>query len=235
MPHYFYYGIDIYYIILILPALIISLIAQVKVKSTFSKYSNMTSATRLTGADAAKKVLSAHSVYDVNVDRVAGQLTDHFDPRASVIRLSESVHDSTSVAAIGVAAHEAGHAVQHAENYAPIRIRNKLVPIVNFGASISWFAILLGVFLSYGVLVYVGIALFSFSTLFQLITLPVELNASKRAMETIETQGLLRDDEEIKGAKRVLTAAAMTYLAAALMSLAQLLRLLLLFGRRRHD
>ncbi len=234
MPHYFYYGFDIYYIILILPALIISLVAQFKVKSTFSKYSNMHSATRLTGADAAKKVLSTHSVYDVSVDRVAGQLTDHFDPRASVIRLSESVHDSTSVAAIGVAAHEAGHAVQHAENYAPIRIRNKLVPIVNFGASISWIAILLGVFLSYGVLVYVGIGLFSFSTLFQLITLPVELNASKRAMETIEAQGLLRDDEEIKGAKRVLTAAAMTYLAAALMSLAQLLRLLLLFGRRRN-
>lgn len=235
MPHYYYYGFDIYYIILILPALIISLIAQVKVKSTFAKYSNMHSETRLTGADAAKKVLSTHCVYDVNVDKVAGNLTDHFDPRSNVIRLSDSVHDSTSVAAIGVAAHEAGHAVQHAENYAPIRIRNKLVPLVNFGANISWIAILLGVFLSYGVLVYVGIALFSFSTLFQLITLPVELNASKRAMETIRGQGLLRDDEEIKGAKKVLTAAAMTYLAAALMSLAQLLRLLLLFGRRRHD
>ena len=234
MPYYYYYGFDPYYLLLILPAFIISLIAQFKVKSTFAKYSRMNSARHLTGAQAAESVLRAHGVYNVSIERVSGNLTDHFDPKANVIRLSDSVYGSTSVAAIGVAAHEAGHAVQYAEKYAPITIRNKLVPIVNFGSSVSWFALLLGIILSFDWLVFVGIGLFSFATLFQLITLPVELNASNRAMNTIRGQMLLADEDETKGARKVLTAAAMTYVAAVVMSIAQLLRLLALFGRRRR-
>jgi Zn-dependent membrane protease YugP len=234
MPHYYFYGFDIYYLTLILPAFIISLFAQIKVKSTFSKYSEMTNSARITGAQAAQKVLSAHGVYDVKVERVGGNLTDHFDPRTNVIRLSDSVYDSTSVAAVGVAAHEAGHAVQYAQGYVPIKLRNLLVPIVNFGSSFSWIAIMLGLVFSFSYLVFAGIILFSFATLFQVLTLPVELNASKRAMETIRGEYLLREEEETKGARKVLTAAAMTYIAAVVMSVAQLIRLLAIFGRRRR-
>jgi Zn-dependent membrane protease YugP len=234
MPHYYFYGFDIYYLTLILPAFIISLFAQIKVKSTFSKYSGMTNSARITGAQAAQKVLSAHGVYDVKVERVGGNLTDHFDPRTNVIRLSDSVYDSTSVAAVGVAAHEAGHAVQYAQGYVPIKLRNLLVPIVNFGSSFSWIAIMLGLVFSFSYLVFAGIILFSFATLFQVLTLPVELNASKRAMETIRGEYLLREEEETKGARKVLTAAAMTYIAAVVMSVAQLIRLLAIFGRRRR-
>lgn len=232
MPYYYYYGFDPYYLLFILPALIISLVAQIKVKSTFSKYSKILSSTNLTGAAAAERVLHAHGVYNVNIERVSGNLTDHFDPKTNVIRLSDSVYGSSSVAAIGVAAHEAGHAVQYAQKYAPIVIRNKLVPIVNFGSSFSWIALLLGLAFSFDILTFVGIGLFSFATLFQLVTLPVELNASNRAMSTISGQNLL-EEEESKGARKVLTAAAMTYIAAVIMSIAQLLRLLVLFGRRR--
>ena len=230
MPHFYYYGIDIYYLVLIVPAFILSLI---KVKSTFSKYSGFLSSKNVTGAEAAEAVLSAHGVTDVRVERVSGNLTDHFDPRTKVIRLSDSVYSSTSVAAIGVAAHEAGHAVQHAEGYSPIKVRNTLVPIVNFGSSFSWIAIIWGVAFSNNILILVGIGLFSFATLFQLVTLPVELNASKRAMRTIASSGLLAEGTERKGAGKVLTAAAMTYVAAVVMSIAQLLRLLLIFGKRR--
>ena len=233
MPHFYYYGIDIYYLILIVPAFILSLVAQIKVKSTFSKYSGLLSSKNLTGAEAAEAVLSAHGVTDVRVERVSGNLTDHFDPRTKVIRLSDSVYGSTSVAAIGVAAHEAGHAVQHAEGYSPIKVRNSLVPIVNIGSSFSWIAIALGFAFSNNILILVGIGLFSFATLFQLVTLPVELNASKRAMQTIAGRNLLAEGDERKGAGKVLTAAAMTYVAAVVMSIAQLLRLLLIFGKRR--
>lgn len=232
MPHYYYYGIDIYYFILILPAFILSLFAQIKVTSTFSKYSKTINMSGLTGAAAAEKVLHAHGVFNVKVERVGGNLTDHFDPRTNVIRLSESVYDSTSVAAVGVAAHEAGHAVQYAESYAPIKIRNTILPAVNFGSGFSFIAILLGILFSNNILIYIGIALFSLATLFQIITLPVELNASKRAMQTIRGQTLL-SDSEAKGAGKVLTAAAMTYIAAVIMSVAQLLRLLLIV--RRND
>ncbi len=234
MPYGYYYGFDIYYLTLIIPALLLSLFAQFKVKSTFSRYSGMLSSTRLTGAEAAKRVLSAHGVYDVTVERVGGNLTDHFDPKAKVIRLSDSVYDATSVAAIGVAAHEAGHAVQYDQSYAPIKFRNLLVPVVNLGSRFSWIALMLGLLFSFQPLVLIGIGLFSFATLFQLVTLPVELNASKRAMTTIRGEYLLREDEEVKGARRVLTAAAMTYLAAVVMSIAQLIRLLAIFGRRRR-
>ena len=232
MPHYYYYGFDIYYIILILPAFLISLFAQIKVSSTFSKYSKTINMSGLTGAAAAEKVLLSHGVTNVRIERVNGNLTDHFDPRTNVIRLSDSVWGSTSVAAVGVAAHEAGHAVQYAENYAPIKIRNTILPVVNFGSRFSFIAILLGIVFASDLLITVGIVLFSFATLFQILTLPVELNASKRAMQTIRNQALLSDDEAT-GAKKVLTAAAMTYIAAVIMSIAQLMRLLLLNRRRR--
>lgn len=232
MPHYYYYGFDIYYIILILPAFLISLFAQIKVSSTFSKYSKTINMSGLTGAAAAEKVLLSHGVTNVRIERVNGNLTDHFDPRTNVIRLSNSVWGSTSVAAVGVAAHEAGHAVQYAENYAPIKIRNTILPVVNFGSRFSFIAILLGIVFASDLLITVGIVLFSFATLFQILTLPVELNASKRAMQTIRNQALLSDNEAT-GAKKVLTAAAMTYIAAVIMSIAQLMRLLLLNRRRR--
>lgn len=232
MPHYYYYGFDIYYLILILPAFILSLGAQIMVSSTFSKYSKSINMSGLTGAAAAQRVLYSHGVTNVRIERVSGNLTDHFDPRTNVIRLSDSVYDSTSVAAVGVAAHEAGHAVQYAQSYAPIKIRNFILPVVNFGSHFSFIAILLGIAFAYDLLITIGIILFSFATIFQILTLPVELNASKRAMETIRGQALL-SDTEAKGAKKVLTAAAMTYVAAVVMSIAQLLRLLLLNRRRR--
>lgn len=229
--HYYFYGFDIYYLIFILPAFLISVIAQIKVKSTFSKYSAVPSG--LTGAEAARRVLSAHGVTNVTIERVSGNLTDHFDPKSNVIRLSDSVYDATSVAAVGVAAHEAGHAVQYAENYTPIIVRNKIVPLVNFGSSISWIVLMLGIFMSFEPLLWVGIGLFALTTLFHLVTLPVEFNASRRAIETIEGQYLL-SDSEAKGAKKVLSAAAMTYVAALLVSLAQLLRFIMIFGRNRR-
>lgn len=232
MPHYYYYGFDIYYIILILPAFLISLFAQIKVSSTFSKFSKTANSKGLTGAEAARRVLLANDVTNVRIERVGGNLTDHFDPRSNVIRLSDAVYNSTSVAAVGVAAHEAGHAVQYAQAYLPIKVRNAILPIVNFGSKFSFIAILLGIILANDLLISVGIILFSFATLFQILTLPVELNASKRAMQTIRAQSLLLDDEA-SGAKSVLTAAAMTYIAAVVMSVAQLLRLLLLNRRRR--
>ncbi len=230
----YYYGFDIYYLLLILPAFIISLIAQIKVKSTFSRYSALHTSNGMTGARAAEQVLASHGVYDVRIERVSGQLTDHYDPKANVIRLSDSVYDAATVAAVGVAAHEAGHAVQYAQKYTPIVIRNKLVPIVNFGSSFSWIALMLGLVMSFDILVYVGIGLFSFATLFQLVTLPVELNASNRAMQTIKDQYLLPDGGQVKGARRVLTAAAMTYVAAVVMSIAQLIRLIAIFSRGRR-
>lgn len=230
----YYFGFDIYYLLLILPAFIIALIAQIKVKTTFSKYSSFKTANHLTGAEAAKRVLESHGVHNVKIERVSGSLTDHFDPRTNVIRLSETVYDAATVSAVGVASHEAGHAVQYAEKYAPISIRNKLVPIVNFGSSFSWIALFLGIILSFDLLIFVGIGLFSFALLFQLITLPVEFNASRRAMETIRGQYLLESDAEIKGARKVLNSAAMTYVAAVLMSVAQLIRLLAIFSRGRR-
>ena len=233
MPHYYYYGFDIYYVILILPAFLISLIAQIKVSSTFSKFSKTINMSGLTGAAAAEKVLLSYGVTNVTVERVGGNLTDHFDPRTNVIRLSDSVYDSTSVAAVGVAAHEAGHAVQYAQGYTPIKIRNTILPVVNFGSRFSFIAILLGIVFASDLLITAGIILFSFATLFQIITLPVELNASKRAMQTIRGQALLSDDEAV-GAKKVLTAAALTYVAALLTSLLTLLRLVILAEGRNN-
>ena len=235
MPYF--YGFDWTYIVIVLPCLLLSLWASSRVNSTFKRYSKQLSQRRITGADAARRVLQRYGVYDVRVERISGNLTDHYDPKANVIRLSDSVWGSTSTAAIGVACHEAGHAVQYAENYSPIKIRAAIIPLTNFGSKLAMPLILLGILfsslgsLSY-TLVYAGIACFSLSLVFQLITLPVEFNASKRAVVAIEEGNLLTADE-LSGAKKTLRAAAMTYVAAVAVSLGQLVRLLLLFGGRR--
>ena len=239
MPYY-YYGFDWTYLVIVLPCLILSMWASSSVKSTFNKYAKVNSIRRLTGAEAAQRVLSANGVRGVRIERVSGNLTDHYDPKTNVIRLSDSVHSSTSVAAIGVAAHEAGHAVQYAQNYGPIKVRAAIIPITNIGSKLAMPLILAGILLSFlgsfsSTLVYLGIAAFSLSIVFQLVTLPVEFNASRRAMEAIETAGLLTHEEQ-QGARKTLKAAAMTYVAATAVAVAQVVRLLVLFGgRRRRD
>ena len=240
MP-YFYYGFDWTYMVLVLPCIILSLWASSRVNSTFKKYSQQHSIRRITGAQAAQRVLSANGVSGVRIERVSGNLTDHYDPKTNVIRLSDSVHDSTSTAAIGVACHEAGHAVQYAQSYAPIKLRAAIIPVTNLGSRLAMPLILIGILLSaFGELstslVYLGIACFGLSLVFQLITLPVEFNASRRAMEAIESGNLLTEEEQ-RGARKTLSAAAMTYVAATAVALAQLLRLIAIFGRgrRRND
>lgn len=237
MPYY--YGFDWTYVVLVLPCVILSLWASANVNSTFKKYSQQFSTRRLTGAEAAQRVLLANGVQGVSIQRISGNLTDHFDPSTNVIRLSDSVYDSTSTAAIGVACHEAGHAVQYAENYAPIKLRAAVIPATNLGSKLAMPLILLGLIFSYVgnfsyVLVYAGIACFGLSLVFQLITLPVEFNASHRALAAISAGNLLTEDEE-NGARKVLTAAALTYVAATATALAQLLRLLVLFGGRGNQ
>lgn len=227
------------YLVLVLPCVIFSLWASSSVNSTFKKYSTQYSLRRLTGAQAAQRVLSQNGVFGVRIERISGNLTDHYDPTTNVIRLSDSVYDNTSTAAIGVAAHEAGHAVQYAQSYSPIRLRAAIIPITNIGSRLAMPLILIGLLLnalgnvSY-FFVYLGIACFGLSLIFQLITLPVEFNASSRALDAI-AQGELLTEEEQRGARKTLRAAAMTYVAATAVALAQLLRLLLLFGRRRND
>ena len=236
----FYYGFDLTYIVLVLPCVILAMIASARVNSTFKRYSKEHSARRISGAQAAQRVLSANGVSGVRIERVSGNLTDHYDPKTNVIRLSDSVYDSTSVAAIGVACHEAGHAVQYAQHYAPIKLRAAIIPITNIGSKLAMPLILLGLLFSFGEnfsygFVYAGIACFGLSLLFQLVTLPVEFNASRRAMQAIQHGELLTEDEQ-RGARKTLTAAAMTYVAATAVALAQLVRLLALFGgRRRND
>ncbi len=224
-------GIDIWYLVLVLPAFAVALFAQARVKSTFNKFNRFRTMSGLTGAQAARRVLDANGLQHVRIEHVAGELTDHYDPQTNVIRLSDSTYGSASIASIGVAAHEAGHACQYAEEYGPIRFRMALVPVCNIGANLSWPAILLGYLFSMRPLVFIGIALFSLSVLFQLVTLPVEYNASSRALAAIDSSGLMSADE-LSGAKKVLSAAAMTYVAALAVSIANLLRLVLIFGRR---
>ena len=233
---YGFYYYDYTYFWFMLPAILLSLWAQIKVNSTFSKYSKMSNSRGLTGADAAHRVLSHNDVTGVDLEHVHGNLSDHFDPKTNVIRLSDSVYSQTSVAAVGVAAHEAGHAVQHAQSYSPMRFRAVLVPVSNFGSFLAIPLIILGLFLpvQYSFVVTLGIIFFSFSVLFQLVTLPVEINASNRAIRTLEQTGML-EGEELEGAKKVLKAAAMTYLAAAFASIMSLLRLILIFGGRRDQ
>lgn len=240
MPYYYGYGFDWTYLVIVLPCIILSMWASSSVNSTFKRYSNVLSSRRLTGAEAAQRVLSANGVTGVRIEQVSGNLTDHYDPRTNVIRLSSNVHSSTSVAAIGVACHEAGHAVQYAQSYAPIKLRAAIIPITNIGSKLAMPLILLGILLSFlgnfsYAIVDIGIACFSLSLLFQLVTLPVEFNASRRAMQAIESANILTQEEQ-RGAKKTLKAAAMTYVAATAVALAQLVRLILLFGgRRRRD
>ncbi len=230
------YGFDWTYLVLVLPCVIFSMWASSKVNSTFKKYSTQYSARRLTGAQAAQRVLSANGVSGVRIERISGELTDHYDPTANVIRLSDSVYDNPSTAAIGVACHEAGHAVQYAQNYSPIKLRAAIVPLTNIGSKLAMPLILLGIALTAlgnasFFFIYAGIACFGLSLVFQLVTLPVEFNASRRAMAAIEQAGLLTEEEQ-KGAKKTLSAAAMTYVAATAVALSQLVRLLIIFGRR---
>lgn len=240
MPYYYGYGFDWTYLAIVLPCILLSMWASSTVNSTFKKYSQVMSYRRVTGAEAAQRVLSANGVRGVRIERVSGNLTDHYDPKINVIRLSDSVYGSASVAAIGVACHEAGHAVQYAENYAPIKLRAAIIPVTNIGSKLAMPLILLGVLLSFlgnlsYSIVYLGIACFGLSLVFQLVTLPVEFNASRRAMIAIE-QGNILSEEEQRGARKTLKAAAMTYVAATAVALAQLLRLIILFGgRRRRD
>ena len=225
---------DYYYLVLVMPAILFALWAQAQVSGTFAKFSKGRTVRGLTGAQAAEAVLRAGGVYDVRIERISGNLTDHFDPRAKVIRLSDSVYDSPSVAAVGVAAHEAGHAVQHAQDYFPIKVRSAIIPVTQIGSFLALPLIIIGLLLSSLNLVYLGIAFFGLSTVFQAVTLPVEFDASRRAIAALGSEGLL-SPEELPGAKKTLRAAALTYVAALAVSLAQLLRLLLVFGGRRDD
>lgn len=235
-----YYGFDWTYIVLVLPCLILSLWASASVKSTFRRFSKQYSQRGITGADAAARVLRNNGISNVRIEHVSGDLTDHFDPKANVIRLSDGVYGSTSTAAIGVACHEAGHAVQYAKHYAPIKLRSAIIPLTNFGSKLAMPLILLGIVLSFlgnfsVLLVHLGIACFALSLVFQLVTLPVEFNASRRAIRAIQEAEILTASE-LHGAKKTLKAAAMTYLAATAVAFAQLLRLIILFGgRRRND
>ena len=227
------------YIVLVMPCVLFSLWASSSVNNTFKKYSSQMSRRGITGAQAAERVLRANGVSGVRIERVNGNLTDHYDPRANVIRLSDSVYSNTSTAAIGVACHEAGHAVQYAQSYAPIKLRAAIIPITNIGSKLAMPLILIGLLftvfenLSY-TFVYLGIACFGLSLVFQLVTLPVEFNASRRALAAIETGEILTEEEQ-RGARKTLRAAAMTYVAATAVALAQLMRLILIFGRRRRD
>ena len=230
----YYMGIDPTYILIIIAA-IISLAAQYMVQSSFSKYSRYQSSRGITGAQAAQIILRANGINDVTIKRVQGSLTDHYDPRNKTLNLSDTVYNKTSVAAVGVAAHECGHALQHEFGYVPLSFRSALVPIANIGSRLSWVFLILGIILSFNhTLITIGILMFSLAVLFQLVTLPVEFNASARAIETLEGQFLL-DGDELQGAKKVLRAAAMTYVAALLMSALQLLRYVLIFLGRNDN
>lgn len=220
--------------IILIPALIISFWAQMKIKSAFSKYSKVVSTKGYTGAQVARILLDSSGLYNVPVELVGGKLSDHYDPSNRTMRLSNEVFYGNSVAAIGVAAHETGHAIQHKENYAPLNIRNSIVPLVNFGSNLSWVLFILGMVLKFSGLINLGILLFTFVVVFQLITLPVEFNASKRALNILKEKEVLYNDELDK-AKTVLNAAAMTYVAAALMAVSQLLRLILISGNNRRN
>ena len=231
----YFYGFDWTYLVFIVPCIIITLICQIKVQSTFSKYSKIRNSRNITGAQAAEYVLRQNGVTGVRIEHVAGSMTDHFDPRTNVIRLSDTVYNSNSVAAVGVACHEAGHAVQHAEGYLPNKIRGIILPLAKVGSQLSWILILLGLIFTAKVgfvLLYIVIVLFSLSVLFTIATLPVEFNASKRALECIRESDLLYGDE-YTGAKRTLQAAAMTYVASALTAIMQLLRLIIIARGRR--
>ena len=229
-----YYGIDIYYLIFVIPAMLFSMWAQSKVTSTFNRYSKQRTYSGMTGFEAARRILAANGLYNVQVEHVSGNLTDHYDPKANVIRLSDSVFNSNSVAAVGVAAHEAGHAVQYAQDYAPIKLRAAIIPVTQIGSQLSMPLVLIGFIMGLDPLVNLGLLLFATVAFFQLVTLPVEFNASRRAVSALEMSGSI-SDEELYGVKKVLSAAAMTYVAALAVAVANLLRLVLRFGNRNRD
>lgn len=236
MGYYGGYGMGYGYyfdptMILVLIGAMLSMWASSRVNTTFARYSRVRSMTGMTGAQAAERLLHAQGIYDVSVGRVSGKLTDHYDPRTKTVNLSESVYSSSSVAAIGVAAHECGHAMQDNEGYSPLRLRAAFVPLANFGSTLSWPLIILGLIVSMPFLLKLGIWMFTLAVAFQLITLPVEFNASRRAVNLLDSQGILRG-EEVDGTRKVLGAAALTYVAAAAASILQLLRLVILFGNR---
>ena len=232
---YYGYSGTYWYLLLVVPAFILSLAAQVAVKRAYSKMSEVYSKSGHSGASAAGVVLRYYGITNVRIEQVSGKLTDHYDPTSNVIRLSEGVYGSTSIAAIGIACHEAGHAAQHAQGYVPIKIRNSILPVCKVGSYIGIPLAAVGYFLSFEPLILAGLLLYSFIMLFQLATLPVELNASRRALQVIEETGLLPGNDEYKGAKKVLTCAAMTYVAALAVSMANLLRFIIMFtGRRRR-
>lgn len=218
--------------IILLPALIISFWAQMKVKSSYARYSEVHSKNGYTGASVARMILDAYGLFDIPIQCIGGQLTDHYDPGKRVVNLSQGVYNSTSIAAIGVAAHEIGHAIQHQEGYVPIKVRMALVPVANIGSQASWILFFMGIVLSIEPLINFGIILFSAAVLFQLVTLPVEFNASNRAMKVLNSKGILYQDE-LKGARSVLTAAGLTYVAAAITAISQLLRLLAIRDRNK--
>ena len=231
-----YYYWDPTYILVVIGALI-CMIASARVKGTFNKYSQLRSMSGMNGAQVAQRVLQAAGIYDVQVRHVSGSLTDHYDPRTKTVNLSDPLYNATSVAALGVAAHECGHAIQHAKSYAPLSIRSALVPIANFGSMLAWPVILIGLFFntrSSGLIIDIGILLFSAAVLFQLVTLPVEFDASRRALVMLRTQGILADDE-LKYTRRVLKSAALTYVASAAAAILQLLRIILITNGRRRD
>ncbi|HHT97058.1 MAG TPA: zinc metallopeptidase [Clostridiales bacterium] len=231
MPFFYY---ESTYILVII-GVILSLFASFRVKSTFAKYSKIMSFSGITGAQAAERILQSSGIYDVSVQRVSGDLTDHYDPRSKVLRLSDSVYSKGTIAAIGVAAHECGHAIQHNKEYLPLKLRSAIVPVANIGSTLAMPLIFIGILLgSSPTLINLGIIFFSFAVLFQIITLPVELDASKRAIQRVGELGVLHGDEVDK-ARKVLNAAAFTYVAAATASILQLLRLVLLFGGRSRD
>lgn len=230
---YGFYGFDPTYILLVI-GMLLSLAASAKLKSTFAQYRRVRSASGLTGEQAARRILMAAGITDVAVRSIPGSLTDHYDPRTRTVNLSQDIYGQTSLAAVGVAAHECGHAIQHATNYAPLDFRSALVPVANFGSNLSWPIFIIGLFAGLRPLTTAGIVLFSLAVLFQLVTLPVEINASSRALKMLQSTGILGSDET-KGARKVLTAAAMTYVAALAASILQLLRLVILAGGRRRD
>ena len=231
-----YYYWDPTYILVVIGA-VICMIASARVKGTFNKYSQLRSMSGMNGAQVAQRVLQAAGIYDVQVRHVSGSLTDHYDPRTKTVNLSDPVYNATSVAALGVAAHECGHAIQHAKSYAPLSIRSALVPVANFGSMLAWPVILIGLLFntrSSGLIIDIGILLFSAAVLFQLVTLPVEFDASRRALVILRTQGILADDE-LKYTRRVLKSAALTYVASAAAAILQLLRIILITNGRRRD
>ena len=232
MWHY-YYGMDYTYLIFVLPAIILSLIAQFKIKSAYNTYSDIFSQRGMTGRDAALAVLRINGVDAVPIERIGGTLTDNYDPAGNVIHLSSGVYESTSIAAIGIAAHEAGHAVQYAKGYEPIKFRNSIIGVTRIGSSFAWPLILIGLLFNFAPLMYIGIGFFALIFIFQVVTLPVEFNASTRALMALD-EGQILDEYELEGAHKVLNAAAMTYVASMLVALGQLLRLLAITGRRRR-